>query len=152
MIQVFCLAALVPSAAPGAICNVPSIDYATVAAALADPSCDSIEVGVGSFEENLAIVRDVAIVGAGSGETTISGWVRVLGAATDAALNGLRVDATGATAELCVASGLDARAGARVGGLDLVVVGEPTPAADCALFADGFETGDTSVWSSTASS
>lgn len=143
------LAALLPATAslPAAICNVPSTGYPTLAAALADPTCDPIQVASGTLSESPAIARDVTLAGTGSGSTTIAGWVRVTGAATDAVLNALRIDATGATAPLCYASGLDIRGGAKASGLDLVVVGRPTPTAACAFFADGFESGDTAAWS-----
>jgi hypothetical protein len=143
------LAALLPAAAPlaAAICNVPTTGYPTLAAALADPTCDPIQVASGTFTQSLAIARDVTIVGAGSGSTTIAGWVSVTGSATDAVINALRIDATGASAPLCYASGLDVRGGARASGFDLAVIGRPSPTAGCAFFADGFESGDTAAWS-----
>jgi hypothetical protein len=136
------------AAAPlgAALCNVPSV-YPTLAAALADPSCDPIQVAAGTFPGSPAIARDVTITGAGSGSTTIAGWVSVTGAATDAVLDALRIDATAASATLCHASGLDVRGGAKASGVDLVVVGRPTPTSACAFFADGFESGDTTAWS-----
>ena len=135
------------SPAGGAVCNVPAV-YPTIATALADSSCDPIQVAAGTFSGNLSIVRDVTVNGAGSASTTIAGWIAVSGPATDAVINALRIDATGASASLCHASGLDARSGARASGLDLVVVGRPTPTSGCGFFADGFESGDTTRWSS----
>ncbi|MCZ7650148.1 MAG: hypothetical protein M5U13_02875 [Thermoanaerobaculia bacterium] len=139
--------ALAPQPTTAAICNVPSVGYPTLAVALADPTCDPIQVAGGTFTESPAIARDVTIAGAGSGSTTIAGWVSVTGAATDAVLNALRIDATAASAPLCYASGLDVRGGATASGFDLVVVGRPTPTATCAFFADGFESGDLAAWS-----
>ena len=130
-----------------AICTVPSGGYPTLAAALNDSSCDPINVAAGTLTESPAIARDVTIAGAGSGSTTIAGWVSVTGAATDAVLDALRIDATAASATICHASGLDVRGGAKASGLDLVVVGRPTPTSACAFFADGFESGDTAAWS-----
>ncbi|MCL4838039.1 MAG: hypothetical protein KJ058_08750 [Thermoanaerobaculia bacterium] len=143
------LAALLAAAAPlaAAICNVPTTGYPTLAAALADPTCDPIQVAAGTLTESPAITRDVTIAGTGSGSTTIAGWVSVTGAATDAVLGALRIDATSASAPLCYASGLDVRGGAKASGLDLVVVGRPTPTSTCGFFADGFESGDTAAWS-----
>ena len=137
------------AAAPtgGATCQVPAV-YPTIAAALADPSCNPIQVAAGTFPGNLAITRDVTVNGAGSASTTIAGWVAVSGAATDAVLNALRVDATATSSSLCHAAGVDVRGGAQSSGLDLVVVGKPTPTAGCGFFADGFESGDTARWSS----
>lgn len=141
-----CALALAGTASEAATCNVPSV-YATIAAALADPTCDPIQVAAGTYTGNLAIARDVTLNGAGSASTTIAGWVAVSGAATDAVLNSLRVDATAASSSICDANGLDVRGGAKASGIDLVVLGRPTPVAGC-LFGDGFEAGDTSRWSS----
>ena len=140
------LAALA-SIAEAATCAVPSASYPTLAAALADPSCDPIQVAAGTYTTNLSIARDVTVNGAGSSSTTLAGWVSVNGATTDAVFNALRVDATAASTTLCGASGLDVRGGAKAGGLDLAVVGRPTSTAGCTLFADGFESGDLAPWS-----
>ena len=130
-----------------ATCAVPSTSYPTLAAALAEATCDPIQIAAGTYVTDLAIARDVTLAGAGSSTTTIAGWVTVTGATTDAALNALRIDATAASATLCHASGLDVRGGAKASGVDLVVVGRPTPTSACAFFADGFESGDTTAWS-----
>lgn len=145
----FALVALlgVAGGALATLCEVPSASYPTLPAALADPTCDPILVAAGTYATNLEIGRDVTIAGAGSASTTIAGWVRVAGAATDAVLDAIRIDATAASVALCSASGLDAHGGARVSGLDLVVVGRPTPNAACGFFTDGFESGDLAAWS-----
>lgn len=140
-------ALLAAPAAHAAMCLVPSGGYPTIAAALADVSCDPIQIAAGSYTTSLSISRDVTLNGAGSASTTIAGWVGASGAATDAVLNSLRIDATAASSSLCYASGLDVRGGATASGLDLVVVGRPTPIAACGFFADGFEGGDTLAWS-----
>ena len=139
------LAALA-SIAEAATCAVPTASYPTLAAALADPTCDPIQIAAGTLVESPAIARDVTLQGAGSSSTTVAGWVSVSGTTTDVSLNGLRIDATAASGALCHASGLDARGGARVAGLDLVVVGRPTPTAACGFLADGFESGDLAAW------
>src|SRR5438093_563498 len=47
----------------GPTCNVPG-DYATIAAALADAGCQTINVASGVFtESNLSVTRDVTILG-----------------------------------------------------------------------------------------
>lgn len=76
--------------------------------------------------------------------TTIAGSVSVRGAATDAVLDALRIDATTASSALCYASGLDARGGAKASGVDLVVGGRPTPTSACGILSDGFDGGDLS--------
>lgn len=64
------LAASAPSW--GAPCTVPG-SHATLAAALADPSCDPITLAAGDFPASFSIDRAVAIVGAGSATTRLRG-------------------------------------------------------------------------------
>lgn len=130
----------------GVVCNVPSGSYPTIAAALAAPVCDPIQIAPGTYSANLFIARDVTLAGAGSGSTTIAGSVEVSGGATDAVLDALRIDATAAAIPRCSASGLDVRGGARTSGVDLVVV-RAASTAPCMLFGDGFESGGSSAWS-----
>ena len=137
---------LARSAARAATCNVPSGSYPTIAAALGDPACDPIQIAAGAYPTKLFIARDVTLDGAGSASTTIAGWVEVSGAATDAVINALRIDAAGASSALCDASDLDVRGGASASGSDLVVA-RPAPAGACTLFADGFESGGSTRWS-----
>ena len=59
-------------AAPTA-CSVPSGSYATIQAAVDDPACDVINVGAGTFFENIDIDRTVEIRGAGIGTTNVDG-------------------------------------------------------------------------------
>jgi hypothetical protein len=64
-------ALLLPAASGAATCAVPG-DHATIAAAIADNSCDPINVAAGTYPEALDITRSVAIHGAGAGTTTIA--------------------------------------------------------------------------------
>jgi hypothetical protein len=48
-------------------------DYLTLAGALADPSCNPINVAAGTYYENVTIDRDVVIVGAGAASTILDG-------------------------------------------------------------------------------
>ncbi len=142
------LPALAAEPLAAAICGVPSVAYPTILAALADPSCDPIQLAGSSFTESFTVARDVTITGAGSGSTRISGWAIVNGATTEAELGALRIDSLGADPPLCSGAGLDVRNGAEASGVDLVVVGGETPGGACLLFADAFELGDLSAWSS----
>lgn len=135
-----------PGVVGAAVCNVPTV-YPTLAAALADATCDPIVVATGTFTENPVVVRSVAIQGAGSASTAIAGWIQVRGAATVAAISSLEIDASAATANVCHASGLDVRGGSRVSGAGVVVVGIPTTTSGCGFFSDGFEGGTLAAWS-----
>lgn len=140
------LGALAASPAGAATCNVPAV-YPTIAAALADATCNPIVVATGTFTENPVIARSVTLQGEGVARTTIAGWVQVRGAGTVAVVSALTIDATAASANLCRASGLDARGGARASGTELYVSGKPTPTAGCGFFSDGFESGNLTAWS-----
>jgi hypothetical protein len=56
-----------------ATCNVPSTQYATIAAALADPACTHIRVATNIYYENLTISRSVTIEGDDAETTIIDG-------------------------------------------------------------------------------
>jgi predicted outer membrane repeat protein len=57
---------------PGLTCSVPD-DHSTIQAAVNDLSCDSINVGPGTFDENVTINRTVTIQGQGISSTTVDG-------------------------------------------------------------------------------
>lgn len=59
-------ALLPPIIVRAATCNVPS-GYATIQAAIDDPSCDTIIIAAGDYDENLVITRSLTIQGAGPG-------------------------------------------------------------------------------------
>lgn len=58
--------------AAAASCSVPSGSYPTINSALADNTCDPINVAAGNYPEALDITRSVSIHGAGSSTTTIA--------------------------------------------------------------------------------
>lgn len=63
-----------PAAYP--ICTVDGgggADYTTIAAALADSNCETINVAAGVYTENLTVDRDVTLNGAGAISTVIDG-------------------------------------------------------------------------------
>ena len=49
----------------GAICLVPTLTHPTITSALRDLGCDTVEVGAGTFPENLEIARDAVVQGQG---------------------------------------------------------------------------------------
>lgn len=70
-LALFLFFALAPTAR-AVDCHVPSGSYATIQAAISEPTCDTIIVASGTFMENLSITRNVTINGAGS-STIIDG-------------------------------------------------------------------------------
>ena len=116
-LALFLFFALAPSA-QAVDCNVPSGSYATIQAAINEPTCDTIIVAAGSYIENLSITRNVTINGAGS-STIIDGndagrGITIDGSGITVYLNYLRVTNGDATSE---------STGARFGGGILVTGG-----------------------------
>lgn len=120
-----------------ATCQVPSAGYATIQAAVDDPSCTEIVLAAQSYAESPVIARALTLSGAGSGATFIAGQVEVTAGAVE--LRELEIR----TPPGIAGEGLLAHSGAAVSGFDLVVV----LGTDVPLFADGFESGDLSAWS-----
>ncbi len=116
-------------------CTVPSTPHTTIQAAIDDHNCTEIMVAAGVFAEAPVISRDLLLQGAGSDQTFIEGQVDVASGVVH--LTGLHVAAAG--------QALSAHSGAQVAGLDLVA--ESGPGASL-IFADGFESGAASAWSS----
>jgi hypothetical protein len=136
------------AAAPGIVCNVPSPSYPTLGAAARDAGCTTLQVAAGAFAENVALVRDLVIQGAGSAATTVQGQVFVSGAGNDVTLSGLLLDGTAAGVAGCWPEILKASGGATVtSGADLRVLNTVAGGTACRLFADGFESGGTLAWS-----
>jgi pectin methylesterase-like acyl-CoA thioesterase len=102
--------ALAVSSTPAAAvtCNVPSGPYPTIAGALADPTCTTVQVAAGTYTESLQVTRDVTVQGAGSASTVVAGVLRASGPGVDVTLRTLRIDATAATTTSCAASALGA--------------------------------------------
>lgn len=121
-------------------CTVPSASHATVQSAVDDVVCNPVMLGDRTYVESVTIGRSVTVQGLSSAATVIQGQVRVT--AGSVILNALTV--TTDTVELRgrFHQALIAETGAAVGGGGLMVVHRAQ------LFGDGFESGNTSGWSS----
>jgi hypothetical protein len=101
-LAMFLFFALAP-AARAVNCNVPSVSYGTIQAAINDGSCDTIIVASGTYAENLSITRNVTINGAGSSTIIDAGdtgrGITIDGSDITVYLNNLRVTNGDATAE-----------------------------------------------------
>ena len=130
---------LAPSVVVADTCDVPA-SYPTIQAAVDDFTCTEIFVSPGRFYGDLTIDRTLMIQGVSSTSTTVLGKVMVEGSGTSATLKGLRIEVSpeGLTHNGLVVDGL-----AETLPDDLVV-------GSSLLFADGFESSDTSAWSVTA--
>jgi len=143
--------ALADTAATASSCSVPSASYPTLGAAVRDGGCTLVQVAAGTFPENVAIARDLAIQGAGSGASVVQGYLAVAGAGVEVALDALLVDGTAAEVAGCWGEVLRASAGATIAsGADLRVVNTAAGGTVCRLFADGFESGGVLAWSASA--
>lgn len=123
-------------------CAVPG-DYSTIGEAVAAPRCTEITIGVGTFPERVVIDRPLIVQGSGVVSTTLAGQLVVTGPAAAVTLTDLTIDTDGCySAAMLIASGAEVEP-------DLVEVVDSGSQTSCALFADGFESGDTSRWSVT---
>jgi len=129
-----------------ATCTIPGT-HATIQEAVTDASCTTINLSSTTYSESVGITRSLTLAGQGSGATTIEGLVQIQGSGADVDLQGLKIQ------NGCDPEALSATGSPSVRGTDLVVVrsaGLPCPPLiGGAIFSDGFESGDTSGWSST---
>ena len=137
---------------PQATCGVPS-QRPTIQAAVNDPICTTIQVQAGVFPEVVRINRNLTLVGAGTDLTMITGQVEVAGTGVVVLISDLAVDTSVPGSAGCFGDAMQVGKGAealvrfafeastrRVRGPCLLTL----------LFADGFETGNTtSRWSGT---
>lgn len=122
-----------------AACSVPG-SHATLASAVLDASCSEITLAAQVYAESVVVDRDLTLSGAGSAATTLSGRLTIEGAGTAVRLVGLRVDAAAAPGLI---DAITVGAGAETRLSDVLT---SVSAASFEIFADGFESGDTSAW------
>ncbi len=130
-----------------AVCSVPSVSHPTIQEAVGDLACTEVVVAAGTFVEEVVIGRDLDVGGASSATTIIEGRMVVEGAAILVVVHDLTIDASAASVAGCFADGLLARGGAQLSANGVVAINGDGDA--CLLFRDGFESGNTTAWSST---
>ena len=133
------------SSADCATCNVPSASYPSIQSAVDVINCTEIVVASGSFYENVTIGRTIEIRGVSSDTTTVVGKVTVEGSGTKATLKSMTI---AVEPEDLPYEGLVVVGDAEVLPDDLVIGTTDLNAADH-IFSDGFESGDTTLWSNT---
>jgi hypothetical protein len=127
-------------------CTVPG-SHATIQEAADDPGCAVVDLSAQTYPESIVIRRTLTLAGPGSGGAVVQGLVLIAGTTTEATLNDLRVE------NGCRPDALRTASGARITGNNLQVErseGLPCPLTADAIFVDGFESGNTTAWSSTA--
>lgn len=130
------------------VCQVPSGPYPTIQAAVDTPVCTEIVLAAGTFAESVVIARGLALRGASAETTVIEGQVAVQGTATAVALDHLTVDGSAPGAAGTFTEALLVEAGAELSGQNIIVLNAAI--GQQPVFADGFESGDTTAWSATA--
>lgn len=123
--------------AEAATCNVPTVTHPDIQAAVNDVGCNPVVVAAGSYQETVLIGRSLTLRGAGSGQTGIHGGVQVQGGTVT--VSGFQITGIG--------NPLWSYGGAEVTGSDIEILS--ATASDAQIFADGFESGDTSAWTAT---
>ena len=142
-IRIGCLA-LAAFCAPTAfadVCSVPSAPHPSIQAAVDDAACTEIVMAAQVLTESVTVTRSLMLRGDSSTTTVIRGQVTVTGGTTEVTLQNLQVDGGG-----CVSVALDVGGGAQVTSQQDVVV-RNVAGSECPIFLDGFESGNTSVWS-----
>ncbi len=139
------VAALAPPLA-AQTCTVPG-SHTTIQEAADDPACATITLSATIYPESIVIRRSLTLAGPAAGGAVVQGLVLMTGSGTLVTLQDLRVE------NGCVPDALRAVGGAMVAGEILEVersAALPCPATADTIFADGFESGDPSAWSSTS--
>ena len=140
---------VVASAAPctATVCPVPSVPHPTIQEAVDDLACSEVTIAAGTFVEEVNIGRDLDVVGASSATTIIEGRMVVEGAAIQVDVHDLTIDASSLSAAGCFTGALLSRSGAHLSANGVVAINGDGDA--CLLFQDGFESGNTTEWSTT---
>jgi nitrous oxidase accessory protein NosD len=121
-----------------AVCSVPSAAHGTIQAAVDDSGCTEIQLQAGTYAEAVVIPRSLTLRGDAGGGTLIEG--QVLATAGQLEISDLDINGLGST----YSEALGSSGGAEVSALNVVV---RNGMAESPLFADGFESADTSAWS-----
>ncbi len=124
-------------------CNVPDGTYPTIQSAVDDPVCTDIQLAAQTYPESVVVPRSLTIQGVGS-SSVVGGFMRAHGAGVIVIANALRVEAS------CARGSLQSWTGGELVAVDVEAVSSIN--FDCPgspIFTDGFESGDTSAWSST---
>ena len=138
----FCLA---PQAS-AQTCDVPS-GYATIQSAIDEPSCSTVDVAAGFYQEPLTITRSLTLVGAGATTVLRDAPLIAVGSGVNVVLDSLRLE-NGCQPESLLSSG-----GAFIDAISVTVAFSGSFGCDrgSSIFQDGFESGDLTRWSTTGS-
>ena len=121
-------------------CAVPG-DRDSIGSAIADPNCDTVLLGATVYEETIEVARNVAVVGAGSAQTTVTGQVTVIGTA-DVQISAITIDTS--TPSLVGCRAVQITSDARLSTSDVKLL---SAAGRCNnIFSDGFESSDITRW------
>lgn len=126
-------------------CSVPGT-HPTIQEAIDDPSCSTIDLQAVIYDESIQISRSVSIDGPSGGGAVIEGLTSLSGDSTVVSFSNLTVQ------NGCLPDGVRVEDGAELSGTNFAAFSDqalPCPAGSTAVFEDGFEIGDTSVWSVT---
>lgn len=126
-----------------ATCSVPG-SHADLQEAIDDPVCSTIELQAQTYGESVLVARSLTLAGPSGNPATLQGLLRVTGAGTVVQLADLRIESG------CAGTTLRVRGGAQVESTRVAARSSSTlPCPPFPIFNDGFESGDTSAWSST---
>ena len=121
--------------------------HTTIQEAVDDPTCATITLAAQTYPESIVLRRSLTLAGPATGAAVVQGLVLIADASTQATLNDLKVE------NGCVPDALRTSGGAKLTGNNLQVErseGLPCPLTADTIFANGFESGNTTPWSSTS--
>lgn len=140
------LLAALASPATSRICTVPG-DHSTIQAAADDPTCTEIRLTLPAYPESVRILRSLTLRGMPGEPVTLEGLVQVERIGTQVTLENLAIQSG------CPDTSLRVMGRATVQGVDLSVLRSASlpcpPLPPSSIFADDFESGSTSAWSTT---
>ena len=139
------LAVLAAEPATAVVCTVPSGPHPTIQAAVDDLSCTEIELAAQTFAESFVVGRDLIVRGDSTPTSIVEGQVEILGNGVAVGLEDFSIDASTPAVAGCFPVALEVGDGAVVATTGMSVVNGRGTA--CPIFANGFESGDTSGWS-----
>ena len=143
---VLVLITLTPAITQAVVCNVPSGTYPTIQEAIDDTNCTTVNLADQSYDESILVDRSLSILGPPA-LAELNGHVKIQGTGTVVQMDNLMVE-NGCSPEayLVTSSGHVNSSRLEVSWVN----GAPCPAVFTPLFSDGFETGNTSLWSGVA--
>ncbi len=134
------LAATAPAAHAAEICSVPG-SHATIQSAVLDGSCTTVQLSAGTYTEAITVGRGLTLAGPAEDTTIIAGSLRIESEGGPVVLRNFDMKTA------CVGEAMAVLGASQVSATNVHLEKDPTLVCS-EIFADGFDAGTTSAWSS----